>query len=42
MSCWSIVIVPDDGFKKVADNPAIVDLPEPELPTKAVTEPEGT
>jgi len=28
-----MVIVPELGFKKVADNPAIVDLPEPELPT---------
>ena len=27
--------------KNVADNPAIVDLPEPELPTKATTEPDA-
>ena len=37
-----MVMVPEVGFKKVADNPAIVDFPEPELPTKAVTEPGGT
>ena len=33
--------LPEFGFKKVADNPAIVDLPEPELPTRAVTEAAG-
>ena len=37
-----MVILPDFGFKNVADKPAIVDFPEPELPTKAVTEPAGT
>ena len=38
----SIVIVPDRGFKNVAANPAMVDFPEPELPTKATTEPDFT
>ena len=37
-----MVIFPAVGFKKVADKPAMVDLPEPELPTNAVTEPAGT
>jgi hypothetical protein len=33
------VIFPDCGFKKDAAKPAIVDFPEPEVPTKAVMDP---
>ena len=35
----SIVIVPLSGFIKVATKPAIVDLPDPELPTRAMVSP---
>ena len=37
----STVIFPASGFKKVAANPAIVDFPEPDVPTNAVTDPGG-
>ena len=36
-----MVTFPPFGFKKVAAKPAIVDFPEPEEPTKAVTLPVG-
>ena len=35
----SIVINPDFGVRKVAAKLAVVDFPEPELPTNAVTDP---
>ena len=37
----SIVIAPESGVIKVAARLAIVVLPDPELPTNAVTDPEG-
>ena len=37
----STVMVPLSGFKKEEASPAIVDLPDPEVPTRAVTEPAG-
>ena len=33
------MIVPLSGFIKVATKPAIVDLPDPELPTRAIVSP---
>jgi hypothetical protein len=32
-------MLPASGFKKVAANPAIVDFPDPDVPTNAVTDP---
>ena len=36
-----MVTIPLSGWRKEAANPAIVVFPDPELPTKAVTEPAG-
>jgi hypothetical protein len=41
MSIPSTVIVPLSGFRKEAANPAMVVLPEPDVPTSAVTDPTG-
>ena len=35
-----MVILPESGFRKLAANPAMVDFPEPELPTRAITSPD--
>ena len=34
-------IIPEFGFKKAVTKPAIVDFPDPEVPTRAVTVPLG-
>ena len=36
-----MVIVPDCCVRKDAAKPAMVDLPEPDVPTNAITDPAG-